>query len=368
MTRVEPDGVLAHLWRALRGTLIVAVAAWGALALWFQLPGPWLLRVLAIAPWCVLALLAIVRPARLRRRLPGVVFAVAFVAMLAWWSTLAPSHDRDWADDVARLLEAEVDGDRLTLHNVRNFEWRSEADYTPRWETRSYDLDRLESADLILSYWMGPQIAHTLVSFGFDDGEQLVFSLEIRKERHESFSAIGGFFRKFEQVIIAADERDIVRTRSNVRGEDVYLYRLRMVPDQLRALLLGYVDSSAELRRAPAFYNTLTSNCTTIIFELARRIAPALPLDYRLLLSGYFAGYVYDLGGLTPGHGFDELQALGHINARALATDGMAPAARDIGDADAPGRADHAPDADAGPAAADFSRAIRRGVPGIPVP
>src|SRR5690606_13671673 len=113
--------VFARAWRALRGTLIVAVAAWGALALWFQLPGPWLLRVLAIAPWCVLALLAIVRPARLRRRLPGVVFAVAFVAMLAWWSTLAPSHDRDWADDVARLLEAEVDGDRLTLHNVRNF-------------------------------------------------------------------------------------------------------------------------------------------------------------------------------------------------------------------------------------------------------
>src|SRR5690606_16270119 len=210
------------------------------------------------------ALWALRHGARAGHRLPGVAFALAFLALLAWWSTLVPSHDRAWADDVARLLEAEVDGSRLTLRNVRNFEWRTETDYTPRWETRSYDLDRLESADLLLSYWMGPQIAHTLVSFGFDDGEQLVFSLEIRKERHESFSAIGGFFRKFEQVIIAADERDIVRTRSNVRGEDVYLYRLRMAPDQLRALLLGYVDSSAELRRAPAFYNTLTSNCTTI--------------------------------------------------------------------------------------------------------
>lgn len=338
----------ARIWRALRVTLIAAVAGWGALALWFQLPGPTALRVLVIAAWCALGLCAIRRRARPGRSRAGVAFALAFAAMLAWWSTLAPSHDRAWAEDVARLLEAEVEGDRLTLHHVRNFEWRTETDYTPRWESRTYDLDRLASGDLILSYWMGPQIAHTLVSFGFDDGEQLVFSLEIRKERHESFSAIGGFFRSYEQVIIAADERDIVRTRSNVRGEDVYLYRLRMAPEQLRALLLGYVDSSTELRRAPRFYNTLTSNCTTIIFELARRIAPALPLDHRLLLSGHFAGYVYDQGGLTPGYDFAELQALGHINARALAADR--------------GAEGHGGSA-SGPHA--FSRRIRQGVPGI---
>ena len=338
MQRSDANGAGIRIWRALRAVLVAAIAAWGALALWYQLPGPWPLRALTIGGWCTLAIVAICRPVRFHRRVPGVAFAVAFLAMLGWWSTLAPSHERVWADDVARLLDAELDGSRLTLHNVRNFEWRTETDYTPRWETRSYDLDRLESADLFLSYWMGPQIAHTLVSFGFDDGRQLVFSLEIRKERHESFSAIGGFFRKFEQVIIAADERDIVRTRSNVRGEDVHLYRLRMQPDQLRALLLGYIDSAAELRRAPRFYNTLTSNCTTIIFELARRISPTLPLDYRLLLSGYFAGYVHDQGGLMPGHGFAELQALGHINARAL-------------------------EADRGREA--FSRAIRRGVPGV---
>ncbi|HEY4529862.1 MAG TPA: DUF4105 domain-containing protein [Luteimonas sp.] len=343
MQRNKGHRVGTRIWRALRAALVVAVTAWGALALWFQLPGPWPLRALVIGGWCALGFVAILRPARLHRRAPGVAFALAFIAMLGWWSTLTPSHQRVWADDVARLLEAEVDGSRLTLHNVRNFEWRSETDYTPRWETRSYDLDRLESADLFLSYWMGPQIAHTLVSFGFDDGRQLVFSLEIRKERHEGFSAIGGFFRKFEQVIIAADERDIVRTRSNVRGEEVYLYRLRMQPEQLRALLLGYIDSAAELRRAPRFYNTLVSNCTTIIFELARRIAPTLPLDYRLLLSGHFAEYVHDQGGLTPGYDFAELQALGHINARALDADALPT----------------------GDAPSGFSRSIRRGVPGV---
>ena len=211
-------------WKRLgRGVLalaVVLVTAWGALALWFQLApavalvlgGAWALLGLAVA----LVLLR-ARGWRHERRL-WLAGAVAGLALLGWWQSLAPSHDRPWADDVARMLESSVDGDRLELRNVRAFEWRTETDYTPRWETRRYDLARLESADLVLSYWMGPHIAHTLVSFGFSDGGRLVFSLEIRKERDETFSALGGFFRKFEQVIVAADERDLIRTRSNVRG------------------------------------------------------------------------------------------------------------------------------------------------------
>jgi hypothetical protein len=218
-----------------------------------------------------------------------------------WWGTLQPSHQRVWADDVAQLLEARIDGNHVHLNNVRNFQWRSETDYTPQWESRTYDLDRLRSADLVLSYWMGPHIAHTLVSFGFDGGERVVFSLEIRKERHESFSAVGGFFRQFEQILVAADERDIVRTRSNARGEDVYLYRLQMSQANARALFLEYLHAANELRRTPRFYNTLTSNCTTIV-RAGSLIAPALPADYRLLLSGHFAEYIRDLHGLTPGH------------------------------------------------------------------
>ncbi len=323
-------------------TGVVLATAWGALALWFQLPGPGAVRLGTIAGWSLLGLAAAwacVRrpPGRLRLALPA--FGLALVAVLAWWTTLTPSHERAWADDVARLLQAEVDGSRVTLHNVRNFEWRTPEDYTPRWETRTYDLDRLVSADLVMSYWMGPAIAHTLVSFGFDDGQRVVFSLEIRKERHESFSAIGGFFRKFEQVLVAADENDIVRTRSNARGEDVYLYRLDLPPEALRALFAGYLDEAAALHREPAFYNTLTSNCTTIIFELARRITPGIPMDYRLLLSGYFARYVHELGGLTAGHAYEELEQRGYINPRATALP-----------------------ADAGSDA--FSRAIRQGVPG----
>ena len=327
--------------RSLLAIGFILTTVWGTAALWFQLTPA--LTVGIGVPWVLLggaAAFSLLRaPGRPHGAAIVVAALVALVALLLWWQSLAPSHVRPWADDVARLLESSIEGDRLVLRNVRNFDWRTETEYTPRWETREYDLSKLESADLVMSYWMGPHIAHTLVSFGFSDGQRLVFSLEIRKERTESFSAVGGFFRRFEQVIVAADERDIIRTRTNARGEQVYLYRLRATPDKLRSVLIDYLRRAEALRQQPEFYNTLTSNCTTILFELARHIDPNLPLDYRLLASGHFGEYAYDHHALTPGVPYAELQWRGHINERALKSD-------------------------ADPAS--FSRAIRVGLPGVP--
>ncbi len=324
------------------GLMLICLAAsvWGGLALWFQFPGTAVARVAAILVWCVPGIWALRASFAPRRRWHSLaVFAAGFALMLGWWATIRPAQDRQWADDVAQPLHARIEGDRLLLDNVRDFHWRGEDDYDVRWEPRAYDLSQVRSVDLILSYWMGPAIAHTLVSFGFADGRQLVFSLEIRKERGESFSALGGFFRRFEAVLVAADERDIVQVRTSVRGEDVYLYRLHgLSQDEMRELLRYYVGQAQALERAPAFYNTLTSNCTTIVFALMRRIVPALPLDYRLLLSGYLAEYAADVGGLTPGVPYARLHERGRITLRA----------REAGDV------------------ADFSRRIREGVPGIP--
>jgi len=301
--------------------LLLVLGVWGGLALWYQLPAPSWLRLTVIGAWSLSGLAAL--GALLGWTTAGwtpAAFVLCLVVLLAWWTSITPSHQRIWADDVAQMLESRVDGDQVTLTNVRNFTWRSQTDYDVKWDTRRYDLSQLRSADLVLSYWMGPAIAHTLVSFGFADGRRLVFSLEIRKEKGEAFSAVGGFFRQFETVIVAADESDIIRTRTNARGEDVYLYGLNLKPEQLRAVFLGYLARAAELHEHPKFYNTLTSNCTTIVFELARSLSPTLPLDYRLLASGYFADYAFDHGGLVPGHSFAELKQAGHITARALAT------------------------------------------------
>ncbi len=319
---------------------MLAVALWVSGLLIYQLPGPVWLRAVAAGMWGIFAVVTAVAVGRGRGgRKPGVIFTLALVLAGIWWLVLTPRQDRVWADDVAqRLKVVSFDGHHVVLDNVRNFSWHTETEYDARWERRAYDLDQLRSADLILSYWMGPTIAHTLVSFGFEDGRQLVFSLEIRKERGESFSALGGFFRKFEMTLVAAEETDIVRVRSNVRGEDVYLYRLHgMTPQQLKDLFVAYLGEARKLDAAPAFYNTLTSNCTTIVYELAKQIAPGLPLDYRLLASGYAADYAFDQGVLTPGVDFATLKEQGRITERARAA------------GDAP----------------DFSRRIRAGVPGM---
>ncbi|MGO3743105.1 Lnb N-terminal periplasmic domain-containing protein [Kerstersia sp.] len=337
--------IVRALSRGLAACLLAGFVLWGALALWYQAGAVW--RWPALVLWLCIGLHAVFRLAagrkpgqsQAQRRVWRYSMLLAALLLLGWWSRLQPSHDRIWADDVAHLLEAEVSGNHVTLHNVRNFDWRSATDYTPRWETREYDLDQLVSADLLLSYWMGPAIAHTLVSFGFADGQQLVFSLEIRKESHESFSAIAGFFRQYEVVLIAADENDIVRVRTNARDEEVQLYRLALTPDQLKTAFLGYLDEAQSIGQRPRFYNTLTSNCTTIVMDLGRQIADGLPLDYRVLLSGYFAEYAYEQGALTPGQDYAALQAAGDITRRARAFSG------------APG---------------DFPLAIRQTIPGIP--
>ncbi len=312
---------------------LVLSAAWAVLALHYRLPlaAPvWAAASAAVAWWMWRGA---VWPAIL-------AYVLGFMLLLLWWGRIAASDQRDWADDVARHLQSQVRGNVVTLANVRNFDWRSDDDFTPRWETRQVDLERLRSVDLALSYWMGPAIAHTLVSFGFDDGQQIVFSIEIRKERGEQYSAVAGFFKQYELSLVAADERDVLRVRTNVRGEDVYLYRVQMAPAAMRALFLAYLAESDALARAPRFYNTLTGNCTTIVYAMAQRIVGGLPLDWRLLASGYLPEYLRDAGALTPGYALEALRAGGRITQRAQAADG-----------------------DAG-----FSGAIRRGVPGMGQP
>jgi len=306
----------------LLATLIVGSSSiWGACALWFQVQGGQALKTLSVLLWAGFSLTLMTTLWQGRTAAGLVAFTAAFGALLIWWQRIAPSNDRIWADDVAQMTTGTVDGNRITLRNVRNFDWRSNTDYTQRWETRHYDLDRLNSVDMIMSYWTGPAIAHMLISFGFDDGDHVVFSVEIRRERIESFSEIGGFFKEFELSVIAADERDVIRVRTNVRGEDTYLYRLRMPVSAMRSLFLGYIDEANVLVRTPRFYNTITVNCTTLVYQMMQRIVGYLPLNYRLIFSGYLPEYVYRVGGLDQRYSIKELRALGRISERAKESD-----------------------------------------------
>lgn len=303
--------------RAALAGLVVLITmlsgAWGALALWYQLPVGSVMRTVVSAVWLIGVIALLLLAVMQRSWLPLAAYGLAYLVLLGWWAMIRPSNDRVWSDDVAQLLSGKVEGSQVTLRHVRNFTWRTDDDYDVHWETRQYDLDRLISTDAVLSYWGSPAIAHAMISFGFDDGRHVVFSVEIRKKRGESYSPIGGFFRQFETILVAADERDIVRVRTNVRGEDDYLYPLRMDRPAMRMLFLSYVQAANELIDKPAFYNTLTSNCTTIVYRMAKQISADLPRDYRLLLTGYLPEYFHDVGVVNRSISVEQLRQRSRI-------------------------------------------------------
>jgi len=231
------------------------------------------------------------------------VYGAVWLVGLGWFFSIEPKQDREWMAEVDQRVSYERDAtnpDLITLTNVRNFDWQTEEDANEHWDTRTINLSKLSGVDVTNSYWMGPLIAHTLVSFRFEDDRPLAFSFEIRKEDGESFSALAGFFRRYELSLIAAEERDIIYTRSNARGEQVYLFPIsNLQQHEVRSLFESYLTAADDLNAKPAWYNTLLSNCTNIIFYMARIVSgDRLPWDYRIWVSGWLPNYLYDVGML----------------------------------------------------------------------
>jgi len=310
---------LGVLFLAPAWPIVLAGIAWGALALWFDGPAaPWLAGTVAgaFAVSCLL-LLGLHRP--VWRALLGAMAAVLLLAV--WWSWIPASNDRDWSPDVARLPRATFRGNVVTIENLRNFDYRSETEYTERWETRSYDLGRLQGADLFLSFWGPTLIAHTIASWEFEDGPPLAISIETRKERGETYSAVRGFFRQYEVYYVVADERDVVRLRTNFRGERTYLYRLRMPAAQARAVLHEYLEEVNRLAERPRWYNALTHNCTVAIRKHAQAVSAGRPFDWRILANGRLDELGYERGQIDTSLPFAELKARSDISEKAKAAD-----------------------------------------------
>jgi hypothetical protein len=313
--------------------IVVAGVAWGALALWFDGPQS---RVLAGTMAGGLALFSILLAVLVRPILRGLGAALLpLVAVALWWTSIPPSNTRDWTPDVARTARAVFDASRVTIENVRNFKYRSESDFDQRWETRTYNLDRIRGVDLFLSFWGPTQIAHTIVSWEFDDGQHLAISIETRKEKGESYSALRGFFREYELYYVVADERDLVGLRTNYRGEQVYLYRIRIPAGQAQALLIDYLNEVNRLADHPQWYNALTQNCTTSIRGHVQNVGAGGRLDWRLLANGHLDRLLYERGQVDTDISFDDLRSRSNITERA----------KDAGDS------------------ADFSVRIRQGLP-----
>jgi hypothetical protein len=290
--------------------------AWAFGAVWFDAPfgaGNWVAAVLLAITLVVVLLF--VRP--FGRKLG--IFGVLFAGVLIWWLTLSPTNDGDWQPNVAQKAWADIQGDEVTLHNVRNCDYRTDTDYTPHWETRTVRLSQITGIDLAIDYWGSPWIAHPIASFQFAEAPPLCFSIETRRKVGQAYSTIGGLYRQFELIYIVADERDVIRVRTNYRKEDIYLYRTTVSPAQARERFLEYIRSLNSLRNKPRWYNAITTNCTTSI----RTQHPAnerVPWDWRILLNGKGDELLYERHVIvTSGLPFAELKTRSLIDTRARA-------------------------------------------------
>jgi hypothetical protein len=310
---------------SLLALLEVAATLWGVLALHYSDVRSDALRMGLAAAFAVCGISTLVATTRPRVRWRAVAaFAVVLALVVAWWSRIPPSNDRDWAPEYARLTTASVEGDRVRVHNVRNFDYHTESRFTPRWEDRTYDLDRLDSVDLVASYWMGEAIAHVMLSFGFGGEDFLAVSIETRRERSEGYSTIAGFFKQYELYYVVADERDVIRLRTNYRHdppEDVYVYRTDGRSREIRRVFLDYLREINSLAERPQWYNTLTTNCTTAILTHLRVNPGAAPMSWKVLLSGYAPRYAWERGALESRLPFAELKRRSRVNDVARAAD-----------------------------------------------
>ncbi|HMN95630.1 MAG TPA: DUF4105 domain-containing protein [Phycisphaerales bacterium] len=321
--------LLDRLGRALfvmiAGAALLAAGAWaiGALVL-VETPMPTLRKAIAVAVGigAIIAAIQVARGARGRALVPA---AVALLAILGWYRTIEPSNDRSWLPDVARIPSARIEGDVVTVENVRNFTYRSRDDFDQVWETRQFRLSELDSLWLVMSFWGPRYICHTFVSFGFEDGSYISMSIETRKRQGQHYSAIRGLFRVFGLAYVIADERDLIGVRTNIRREDVYLYRIPIEPLRLRGLFIDYLDGANQLAKRPEWYNAVTNSCGINVLyafwsgERTHRFNP------KLLLNGLWDYYAWQSGNLGPGMTFGEVRAAAAIDA--LAREGDAGAA-----------------------------------------
>ena len=321
-----------HIITALSWCLLSLGSAWAFGALWFDFPHSGLRHAVALAFGTGAVMIVLVVKPRWRAKLG---LALGVVLVMLWWQSLQPRQFRDWKPEVALTAHADIDGEVVTIHNVRNFEYRTETDFTPRYEERRYDLRKLRGVDAFINYWGSPYMAHPILSFDFGSDGRVCFSIETRPEKGESYSALGGLYRQFELFYVVADERDVIRLRSNYRkGEDVYLYRLN-APRALEAFM-EYVNTINELHQTPRWYNAVTNNCTTAIRQ-QRAAADRAPWDWRMLVNGFGDELLYERGAIDRSLPFAELKRLAHVNQRAKAAND----------------------------AADFSEQIRAGLPGM---
>jgi hypothetical protein len=306
--------LIAGIWSLVRILLI----AWGTLAIYYSNLPSTSIRLALAAAFAAFAVWACWLTAR---RGMSAVFFLVFAGVVAWWISISPSHDRPWRPEVAVMPRAVIDGDRVRIMGVRNFDYRSVDDFTVRYEEREVQLSHLTAIDFYVSYWTEGPVGHTFLSFIFDNAPPLSISIETRPEVGEGFDPLASLFKQFELIYVVGDEDDIVRVRTNFRKESVYLYRLASPPDKERRLFLVYMERINELADRPEFYHLLSNSCTINIIRYLNAAGRHGSLDIRHIFNGLVDNYLYYADWLNTTLPFAEMRRRSLINEVAQAVD-----------------------------------------------
>jgi hypothetical protein len=323
---VHPTRGLAARWLtrlglALAWFVLALLSLWAAAAVYIDVR--WSALRLPLTILYAVILVVILAKFKLSIRAALLCFG-CFCLVLAWWLNLKPTNVGAWQADVDRPAWVEIDGDRMIIHNLRNCDYRSETDYSNCWSDRTVNLSDLRGADLFFTTWGVRWIGHPILSFQFGNDQHVAFSIEARYKGDQEYSAILGFFRQYELIFVVADERDVIRLRTNYRkDEEVFLYHARLAPESARAILFTYVDYLNQLKDHPEWYNALTRNCTTTLDkQISSEVAKPQPWNYQFLVNGTLDELLYNRGRLvTDGLSFKDLKSSAHINTIAKAAD-----------------------------------------------
>ncbi len=301
--------------------ILLFLHTWTTLAIYFANYHHPLARTLLPIIYVLVLILLVILVRRPTRRLLAVF--VVFILVILWWICIQPTGRGDYLPPVAVLAYPEFHGDLVTIHNLRNFDYRTRNDYDIRYEDRTYDLKRLKHVDFLINYWDGKRdTAHTALSFGFDDGQYVAVSVEIRGQKGDTYEFLRGLFKQFELFYVIGDERDVIRVRTNYQNEQVHLYRTNCTPVNARKLFVDFLKGADTLRAHPRFYDTLFANCTTTLIEHINRVLPTkVPFLQRRMMNGYTDYAAYENGWLAGHDSFAELRSKSNINARALKAD-----------------------------------------------
>lgn len=328
--------MLRKLIFALLVFVLTPVTLWALGAIYFDGPlGP-VGNILLAAFWVILLAFAVTRSRRTGLRF--LAWLGLFLVVTVPWLLKKPSATRNWEIESSKVPSVVLEGDLVTITNFRNFDYQPDGTPVEKWETRQFHLSKLKHMDFFMTYWGGRTlVGHPIFAFDFGDEGHVAFSIESRREKGETYDLFRSLYKQYELVYIAGSESDLIRVRTNFRkGEDVFLYRLKIQETTTRLRFAEYLDSLNYFAEKPSWYNAVTANCTTAVrgqITTEERHS----LDWRILANGKLDEALHEIGIFDKSLPFPELKKRSHINPAALAN----------------------------PDPATFSETIRKGLPGF---